>query len=91
MNHEIDAEPPPPPVEIPFTTLSADAQLGVIDAFILREGTDYGDHEATLEKKQADIRLQIDKKLVRLVFDPETESVTLLTYQEWQLSGRGSR
>jgi uncharacterized protein YheU (UPF0270 family) len=79
-----------PPVEIPFETLSTEAQLGVIDAFIFREGTDYGFHEATHEKKQQDIRRQIEQRKVKLVFDPNEESVTLMTEREWQATRSGA-
>lgn len=77
-----------PPVEIPLQQLSEEAQLGVIDAFIWREGTDYGAHEVAHETKQAQIRRQIESKKVRLVFDPSTESITLMTEREWQQSTR---
>ncbi len=58
--------------------LSPEALSGVIDDFILREGTDYGWQEATLEKKRADIRRQIEKGLAKIVYDSESESFTLL-------------
>lgn len=74
----------PPPIEIPFSRLSADAQDGVIDDFISREGTDYGWHEASLENKRAQVRAQIEDGRVKLVFDPSLESVTLLTVQDWK-------
>ena len=37
-------------MKIPQQELSSDALVGVIDAFILREGTDYGPQEYTLEE-----------------------------------------
>ena len=74
----------PPPVEIPFASLSADAQLGVLNDFIEREGTDYGAFEASLEKKHSDLVRQLEKGDVKLVFDPATESVTLMTAREWR-------
>lgn len=73
----------PPPIEIPFSSLSAEAQQGVLDDFIWREGTDYGLVEASHEKKQNDIRRQIEKGDVKLIFDPSSESVTLITEREW--------
>ena len=39
----------PDPVPIPFQDLSADALRGVIESFVLREGTDYGAHEYSLD------------------------------------------
>lgn len=67
----------PEPMEVPWESLSADALEGVIDDFILREGTDYGSIEASLEKKRADILKQLKARKIRLWFDPETESITL--------------
>jgi uncharacterized protein len=65
-------------VEIPFQQLTNDALLGVIDDFILREGTDYGTQEASLEKKREDILRQLKNGKAKIVFEPETESITLL-------------
>ncbi len=65
-------------MEIPFDSLSSEALEGVIDDFILREGTDYGDVEASLEKKRRDIFLQLKAGKVKLVFDHESESITMV-------------
>ncbi len=72
------------PIEILKDNLSADALDGIIESFILREGTDYGVQEISLEKKKEQIRKLIDKKEIRIVFDFSTESVTLMTSHEWQ-------
>jgi len=73
-------EPPEPgdPVEVPHTLLSPDALRGLIESFVLREGTDYGDREFTHEQKVAQVMAQLENGDARIVFDPETESVTLL-------------
>ena len=73
-----------PPIEIPLDTLSPDALAGVIDNFIQREGTDYGAHETEYETKVKHVRRQLEKGDVKIVFDPESESVTLLTKRDWQ-------
>lgn len=75
---------PPPPVEIPLEALSAEALTGIIENFIQREGTDYGVNEASLETKVSQIRKQLSRGDVKVVFDPESESVSLLTKVEWQ-------
>jgi uncharacterized protein YheU (UPF0270 family) len=67
-----------PPVEIPHTELSADALLGVIESFVLREGTDYGDKDVPLERKVADVRRQLERREARIVFDPNTETVDIV-------------
>ncbi|XGC79798.1 YheU family protein [Bdellovibrio bacteriovorus] len=73
-----------PPVEVPLEMLSPETLQALIESYILREGTDYGAHEVALETKLKQVRTQLDKKLIKIAFDPNTESVTLLTAQEWR-------
>ncbi|MEO8306787.1 MAG: YheU family protein [Pseudomonadota bacterium] len=65
-------------IEVPHTLLSPDALLGLVESFVLREGTDYGDREFTHEQKVAQVMEQLESGDARIVFDPDTESVTLL-------------
>ncbi|MEQ1875798.1 MAG: YheU family protein, partial [Bdellovibrionia bacterium] len=67
----------------PLEALSSEAQLGVIDNFIQREGTDYGISEVPYETKIAQIRAQIQNGKVKIVYEPTTDTVTLLTKHEW--------
>lgn len=68
-----------PPVDIPVESLSSEALNGIIESFILREGTDYGAVEISFERKKEQLRKQIEKKETRVVFDPNSESVTLVS------------
>jgi uncharacterized protein len=43
------------PVLVPHTELSAEALRGVVESFVLREGTDYGEREFSLEQKLAHV------------------------------------
>ena len=65
------------PVEVPYTALSPEALRGVIEAFVLREGTDYGEREYSLEHKCEAVLAQLQRGEARIFYDPETESVTL--------------
>jgi len=65
-------------VDIPVESLSPEALRGVIEEFILREGTDYGWRETSHDAKISSIRGQLDKGEIRIVFDPQSESVTLV-------------
>ncbi len=73
-----DPQERPEPVAIPFTELSTDALHGVIDNFILREGTDYGDRTFTHEQKVAQVLLQLERNEARILFDPLDSSVTIV-------------
>jgi uncharacterized protein YheU (UPF0270 family) len=66
------------PVEVPHTALSADALQRLVESFVLREGTDYGEREFTHAQKVAQVMGQLEAGEARILFDPETETVTLL-------------
>jgi uncharacterized protein len=78
MDYEPDDRPPAAPVEIPYTELSADALRGVIESFVLREGTEYGERDVPLERKVADVLRQLENGDAQIVFDPNTESVDIV-------------
>jgi uncharacterized protein len=67
----------PEPVEVPYGELPADLLNAVIESFVLREGTDYGEREFSLEDKVARVIGQLKRGEAKIVFDPETESVTI--------------
>jgi uncharacterized protein YheU (UPF0270 family) len=67
-----------PPVEVPHTELTADALRGVVESFVLREGTDYGERDATFESKVADVMRQLDRREAVIMYDPATESVGIV-------------
>jgi len=76
--------PPQPPVAIPPEALSANALAGILDAFVLREGTDYGQIERSHESKVQQLRHQLDSGQLTIVYDPNTASVTLVPEREWR-------
>lgn len=69
----------PEPVVVPYTELSADLLHAVIESFVLREGTDYGEKEISLEDKVARVVGQLRRGEARIVFDPESESISIVT------------
>jgi uncharacterized protein YheU (UPF0270 family) len=72
------SEEVPEPVEVPYGELSAELLHAVIESFVLREGTDYGEKEFSLEDKVARVIGQLRRGEAKIVFDPESESVTIL-------------
>jgi uncharacterized protein len=69
------------PVEVPYCELPADLLNAVIESFVLREGTDYGEKELSLEDKVARVVRQLKKGEAKILFDPESESVTIAVRQ----------
>lgn len=70
-------------MKIPFPSLSDKALAGLIQEFVSREGTEYGEVEASLEEKSQQILQQIQSGEAEIVFDPETQTTSIVT------TGRG--
>lgn len=66
------------PVAVPFTQLSAEALRGVIESFVLREGTEYGEREFTLEEKRLHVLHQLERGEAQILFDPQSQSVDIV-------------
>ena len=64
-------------MQIPHRLLSPDALRGVIEAFITREGTDYGLSEVPLATKVQQVWQQLDAGTAVLVYDEATDSCTI--------------
>jgi uncharacterized protein YheU (UPF0270 family) len=68
----------PEPVVVPYTELAADLLHAVVESFVLREGTDYGEREISLQDKVAGVMNQLRRGEAKIVFDPESESVSIV-------------
>ena len=75
------SEAAPDPIEVPYGELPAELLNAVIESFVLREGTDYGEREFSLEDKVARVIGQLQRGEARILFDPESESVTIAVRQ----------
>jgi uncharacterized protein YheU (UPF0270 family) len=65
-------------VEVPTAELSADALRGLVEAFVLREGTDYGEQVASHETKMMQVMRQLERGTAKIVFDPVTETADIV-------------
>jgi len=66
------------PIRLAPDDLEPDTLRAVIESFVLREGTDYGLHETSLEAKVAQVLMQLRRGEAHITFDPASESVTLV-------------
>jgi uncharacterized protein len=82
------SDEPQEPVLIAHTELSADALRGVVESFVLREGTDYGEHELSLEQKVANVYRQLERGEAQIVFDPNTHSIDIIPTTGPSAAGR---
>ena len=65
-------------VEVPHEELAPETLRAVIESFVLREGTDYGERDATFESKVADVRRQLDRREAVIIYDPVSDSVDIV-------------
>jgi uncharacterized protein YheU (UPF0270 family) len=68
----------PLPVAVPHAQLSEEALRGVVESFVLREGTDYGARAVSHDDKVASVIRQIERGEARIMFDPLDSSVTIV-------------
>ncbi len=64
-------------MQVPWNALSEEALLGLIEEYVLREGTDYGAVEVELETKVRTVLVQVENGEVGVFFDAETGTTTL--------------
>ncbi|HHA1315055.1 TPA: YheU family protein [Enterobacter kobei] len=63
---------------IPWQDLSPETLDNLIESFVLREGTDYGEHERSLEQKVNDVKRQLKSGNVVLVWSELHETVNIM-------------
>ena len=68
--------------------LAPDTPRAVVASFVLREGTDYGTHEVSLEDKVEQVLVQLRRGEAHITFDPATESVNVVVTSA--MGGSGS-
>jgi uncharacterized protein len=78
MSDNYHAEETPERIEVPYTQLSPDTLRSVVESFVLREGTDYGEREYSLPQKVAHVMRQLERGEAHIVFDAASESVQIV-------------
>jgi len=69
-------------MKIPYQELADATLTAIIEEFITREGTDYGDYEYSLEQKVTQVKRQLHRGEVCVSYDPQTQSCQLLAAEE---------
>ena len=62
---------------IPMEDLSAEALQGVIDAYVLREGTDYGHRDISLQEKRDRVRHLLATGKAEIQYFPESDFIDI--------------
>jgi uncharacterized protein YheU (UPF0270 family) len=70
------------PVVVPHTALAADVLKALVESFVLREGTDYGEQELTLDDKVSRVIRELARGKAQILFDPDTGTVHIALARE---------
>lgn len=65
-------------LEINHRLVSADALEQIIQSYVQREGTDYGEQEYSQATKVAQVLASLDQGKARLNFDSESQSINIV-------------
>jgi uncharacterized protein YheU (UPF0270 family) len=76
------------PIRLAPDDLEPDTLRALVESFVLREGTDYGARETSLEDKVAQVLIQLRRGEAHITFDPATESVNVVVTSAIGGSGR---
>ena len=72
-----------PLIEIPPERLSPGVLQAILEEFVSREGTDYGEVEYSLERKVAQLQQQLSRGELVVSFDPQAETCTVLSKRDF--------
>lgn len=63
---------------IPWQELTPDTLNNLIESFVLREGTDYGEQERSLKEKTEDVRHQLEQGEAVLVWSELHQTLNIM-------------
>jgi len=69
-------------IEVPYAALQPATLRAVIEEFVTRDTTDYGERARALEEKVEDVMRQLRRGQAQVVFDPETGTVNIVLARE---------
>ena len=69
-------------IEVPWADIAPDTLDALIEEFVTREGTEYGLEDVSLARKVAQVREQMRRGDVCIVFDELSETVNLITRRD---------
>ncbi|MGB0733630.1 MAG: YheU family protein [Pontibacterium sp.] len=63
---------------IPFSALSEEALLGLIEEYVTRDGTDYGEHEISLATKVEQVKAGLRSGELVIYFSEKRETANII-------------
>jgi uncharacterized protein YheU (UPF0270 family) len=70
---------------VPWQQIDSETLDNLLEAFVLREGTDYGEHEHLLAQKVEDVRRQLVSGEALLVWSELHETINIMPKDSFRL------
>lgn len=71
-------------IKVPHQDLEPATLRALVEEFITRQGTDYGDREVSLESKVGQVMAQLAQNTAFITFDPESDTATIVSADDWK-------
>ena len=82
---------PQEPVLVDHRQLAPATLRALVEDFVTRDGTDYGENEVPLESRLKRVFAQLERGETVVSFDPASETVTLLSSRDPRVSAAKRR
>ena len=73
-----DWKDPMSSIQIPWQSLSESALNGIIEEFVTREGTEYGDAEVSIESKCRQVRRQLEGGEAIITYNDDDQTCSIV-------------
>ena len=70
---------------VPWAEIPKESFKNLVEAFVLREGTDYGAEEVSLAEKCEQVMLAVKTGQAHIVYDEDSESFDILAADQLSL------
>ncbi|MBL7249393.1 YheU family protein [Alcanivorax marinus] len=70
------------PIIVPWSDIDRATLDNLIEEFVTRDGTDYGEQEVATATKVEQVRAQLKRGEAAVVFDEATETVSVMTREQ---------
>lgn len=74
-------------MQVPWQDIPSDTLTNLIEEFVTRDGTDYGETEMQLSTRVEQVRRQLRAGDAVIWFDEPTETISVLSRQQWRDMG----
>lgn len=74
-------------IEVPYHQLKPDTLIALVEEFITREGTDYGQVEVDFETKVMQIMTQLKRGEAAVVYDEKSETCNIVPRADLKKDG----